>query len=349
MGKLPKIRPQFRASLAAQGIAFILNITLFVLTNNYFFIWTELACFCFFGGHIAKSPTFIDRNILNHFISVMAYYLISLLIEFNNTLYLCLIFSFTYVYFILRNNGYHKSFNLYMYIQALLIGTTFTSYPFHDKILATIVAYIEAQLILNLAFKFTKVRAVHETELRYHHVFKISAISWLDFQRPEVRLAIRGAFTAAILYALCSSFHDMKPNWAVVAALSCLQRDDYTASLRAIKGVGIGSLLGWPLAAGLIYILTDHIEISTALIWIFMLSAMVCSFELFIRPRLWLQILNSVLVLISVICVGVSLQIKGLGYLDLKVLNSLIGIVVAMVTLLIWQKMHKFFADVRVR
>ena len=80
MAKLPKIRPQFRANLAAQGIAFILNITLFVLTNNYFFIWTELACFCFFGGHIAKSPTFIDRNILNHFISMMTYSLISFLI-----------------------------------------------------------------------------------------------------------------------------------------------------------------------------------------------------------------------------------------------------------------------------
>lgn len=347
MVKLPKIRPQFRANLTAQGITFILNITLFVLTNNNFFIWTELACFCFFGAYISKSPTFFDRNIFNHFISVMTYYLISLLIGSNTALYLCLIFSFTYVYFILRNNGYHKSLNLYMYVQALLIGTTFTSYPFHYKILATIVAYIEAQLILNLAFKFSSVWATHEAELRYHHVFKISAIRWLDFQRPEVRLALRGAFTAAILYALCSSFHDMKPNWAVVAALSCLQRDDYTASLRAIKGVGIGSLLGWPLAAGLIYILADHINISTALIWIFMLSAMVCSFELFLRPRLWLQILNSVLVLISVICVGVSLQIKGLAYLDLKVLNSLIGIVVAMLILWTWQKTNKYFANVK--
>ena len=347
MAKLPKIRPQFRANLAAQGIAFILNITLFVFTNNYFFIWTELACFCFFGAHIAKSPTFFDRNILNHFISVMAYYLISLLIEFNNALYLCLIFSITYVYFVLRNNGYHKSLNLYMYIQALLIGTTFTNYPFQYKILATIVAYIEAQLILNLAFKFVKIRAAHEAELRYHQVFKVSAIHWLDFKRPEVRLALRGAFTAAMLYALCSSFHDMKPNWAVVAAISCLQRDDFNASLRAIKGVGIGSLLGWPLAAGLIYILTDHIEISTGLVWVFMLSTMVCSFELFIRPRLWLQILNSILVLMSVICVGVALQIKGFSYLDLKVLNSFIGVTVALITLLIWRKLHKSFAQVK--
>lgn len=346
MYKIPSIRPQFRANIIAQGMAFILNISGFVVSHNYFFIWAELACFCFFGSYTTKGSAFFDRNLLNHFLSVMSYYLISLLIGSNHTLYLCLVFCFTYTYFILRGNGYHKSLNLFMYIQALLIGATFIDYPFHDKLLATTFAYLEAQIFLNVAFKFCNPNTLHEAERYYHHVVKIPLKNWLDTRRSEVCLALRGAFTAAILYALCSSFHDMKPNWAVVAAISCLQRDDFNASLRAIKGVGIGSLLGWPIAALLIYALADHINISTGLLWILMLSAIVCSFELFIQPRLWLQILSSILFLMAMICTGISLQVKGFEYLDLKVINSLIGVGVALISLLLWQKIQKIFTEV---
>ncbi len=342
MYKIPSIKPQFRANIIAQGLAFIININCFIFSdNNYFFIWAELACFCFFGSYTSKGPAFFDRNLLNHFLSVMIYYLISLMIGSNHVLYLCLVFCFTYTYFILRGNGYHKSLNLFMYIQALLIGATFIDYPFHDKILATLFAYLEAQILLNIAFRFCKPATTHEAERYYHHIVKVPFTNWFDIKRSEVRLAIRGSFTAAILYTLCSSFHDMKPNWAVVAAISCLQRDDFSASMRAIKGVGIGSLFGWPLAAILIYVLSDHINISTGLIWILMLSVIICSFELFIQPRLWLQILNSILALMAMICTGISLQVKGFGYLDLKVINSLIGVTVALISLLLWQKINR--------
>lgn len=349
MDSLPKLRPQFRANIYAQGMAFILNVGLYAMSNNYFFLWTELACLSFIGTYSAKSKSFFDRNIFNHFVSVTIYYLISLAISDNTALYLCLIFIFTYSFFILRNNGYHKSLNLWMYIQALLIGTTFTSYPFEYKILATIVAYIEAQLILNLAFKFLSSTVKHEAEQRYAHVIKIPVRHWIDAKRPEVRLALRGAFTAATLYAICSSFHDMKPNWAVVAAVSCLQRDDYESSLRAIKGVGIGSLLGWPLSALIIYIFNGHSDISTIMLWGLMLGALICSFELALKPRLWLQILNAMLFLMAVTCVAISLKINEYGYLDLKVINSLIGVGVAFLSLLLWKKLHQVFDEVEIK
>ncbi len=346
MDNLPKIRPQFRANIYAQGIAFICNVGMYAITKNYFFLWTELACLSFIGTYNAKSPSFFDRNIFNHFISVILYYLVSLLILGNDVLYLCLIFLFTYSFFILRNNGYHKSLNLWMYIQALLIGTTFTSYPFEYKIIATVVAYIEAQLILNLSFLFLNSNLQHEAELRYSNVIKIPLKNWLDAKRPEVRLALRGSFTAAILYAICSSFHDTKPNWAVVAAVSCLQRDDYESSLRAIKSVGIGSFIGWPFSATLIYFLDGHTDISTIMLWALMLGALLCSFELALKPRLLIQILNTILFLMAVTCVAISLKINEYGYLDLKVINSLIGVGVGFISLELWRKVHKIFDEV---
>ena len=56
-----------------------------------------------------------------------------MLIGGNHLLYICLILSFAYSFFILKDNGYHKSANLWMYLQALLIGTTFTNYAFYLK------------------------------------------------------------------------------------------------------------------------------------------------------------------------------------------------------------------------
>lgn len=345
---IPKLHNSFRANIYAQAIAFILNIGLYAINNNPIFIWVELACLSFIGTYNAKSPRFFDRNILNHFISVMFYYLLSLLIGNNNELYLVLIFVFTYSFFILRNNGYHKSLNLWMYIQALLIGATFTSYPFHYKIIATIIAYLEAQIILNIAFHFISNSEVHDAELRYHEVASIPLINWLDTKRPEVKLALRGAFTAGILYAICSSFHDMKPNWAVVTAVSCLLRDDFVASFRAMKGISIGTLIGFPISMLIIHLVGKHIDISTIMLWIFMLSGLISSFNLAMQPRLFFQIASSLFFMLAATCVALSLQVDAYLYLFLKTTNSLIGVVVALISLLIWKKIHKLFAEVKI-
>lgn len=346
MDILPKLHDHFKANIYAQGVSFIINTSLYAYSNNLIFIWVELACLSFIGTYNAKSPKFFDRNMFNHFVSVMLYYLISLAIGENGPLYLILVFVFTYVFFILRNNGYHKSLNLWMYIQALLIGATFTSYPFHYKIIATIIGYIEAQLVLNLSFRFISNTAQHEAEMHYVQVIKIPITTWFDSKRPEVKLALRGSFTAAILYAVCSSFHDIKPNWAVVTAVSCLQRDDFAASFRAMKGISIGSIIGWPIAVGLTIILSNHTEISTGFIWLFMLVALICSFEIALRPRLTFQIMNTIFFLLAAACVGVSLKINSGIYLNLKVINSLIGVFGAFLSLLMWKKIHELFAEV---
>lgn len=335
---LPSIRSEFRANIYAQASAFIVNVGLFVITNNYIFIWIEFAALAFIGMYNAKSPKFFDRNILNHFISVMIFYLISMLIEDNHFLYICLIFIFTYFFFILKDNGYHKSVNLWMYLQALLIGTTFTYYPFYLKIIATAIAYIEAQVILNLAFKLLSTTAQHDAEMRYHRVLKIPLSTWFNFRRPEVRLAIRGSITAAILYALCSKFNDVKPNWAVVSAIACLQRNDFMASLRAIKGIAIGSIAAWPVASLLVYGLSGHQDISAVLLWVFLLISLVCSFEISIKPRLHMQIISSGLMILAITCVSTALETNTYAYLSLKVMNSLTGVSVAYLVLLIWNK-----------
>ncbi len=341
---LPSIRSEFRANIYAQSCAFIINVGLFASTNNYIFIWIEFAALAFIGMYNAKSPKFFDRNILNHFISVMIFYLVSMSIEGNHLLYICLIFIFTYLFFILKDNGYHKSANLWMYLQALLIGTTFTNYPFYLKIIATAIAYIEAQVILNLAFKLLNTTAQHQAEMRYHRVLKIPLKTWFDLHRPEVRLAIRGSITAALLYALCSKFNDIKPNWAVVSAIACLQRDDFTASLRAIKGVAIGSIVAWPLASLLVYGLNGHQDISAILIWVFLLISLICSFEIGIKPRLHLQIISSGLMILAITGVATALETNNsYAYLSLKVMNSLTGISVAYLALLLWDKSKQFW------
>lgn len=344
---MPHLHNSFRANIYAQAIAFILNIGLYALSKNLIFIWVELACLSFIGTYNAKSPRFFDRNILNHFISVMCYYLLSLLIGNNNELYLVLIFVFTYSFFILRNNGYHKSLNLWMYIQALLIGTTFTSYPFHYKIIATIIAYLEAQIILHIAFHFITNSEVHEAELRYDELVSIPLINWLDTKRPEVKLALRGAFTAGILYAICSSFHDMKPNWAVATAVSCLLRDDFVASFRAMKGISLGTLIGFPVSLLIIYLVGTHIDICAILLWVFMLSGLISSFNLSMQPRLLFQITSSLFFMLAATCVAISLQVDANLYLMLKSVNSLIGVVVALASLIIWKKIHTLFAQVK--
>lgn len=340
---LPSIRSEFRANIYAQSCAFIINVGLFAITSNYIFIWIEFAVLAFIGMYNAKSPRFFDRNILNHFISVMIFYLASMLIGSNHLLYICLIFIFTYSFFILKDNGYHKSANLWMYLQALLIGTTFTNYAFYLKIIATAIAYIEAQVILNLAFKFLNTTAQHQAEMRYHKVLKIPVKTWFNIQRPEVRLAIRGSITAALLYMLCSKFNDVKPNWAVVSAIACLQRNDFNASLRAIKGVAIGSISAWPLATLLVYGLNGHQDISGILVWIFLLISLICSFEISIKPRLHLQVISSGLMILAVTCVSTALE-NGSSYLylSLKVMNSLSGVSAAYLVLLIWNKIHNF-------
>ena len=340
MKALPRVilKTEYRANIYAQGLAFLINIFAYIISANFSFIWIELACLSFIGNNNTKAPTFFDRNIFNHFISIIAYYILAFAFDKHNLLYLCLVFVFTYYYFILKDQGYNKSMQLWMYVQALLIGTTFPTYPLWEKIAATLCGYLEAQLILNLAFAVLSSPNAHSRENKYIEIFNLNYRDWLDIRKPHVQLAIRGALTAVILYSICLSFHDIKPNWAVVAAIACLQRDDYQASLMAIKGLSLGTLLAWPLAALLICFAGNNLELVTAILWLSLLIGLTLSIEIILKPNLIFRILSSAAMLIAITCVALALKTNSYTYLNLKVLNSMLGCVVAIIILSLWEK-----------
>ncbi len=337
------VKAQYRANITAQGLTFIINIAAFGCTQNYMFIWIQFACQCFLGVHIAKSPKFFDQNIFNHFMVVMGFYLVSLIIGENDFLYFGLIFIFTYCFYILKECGYEKSINIWTYVQALLIGTTFITFPFKYKILATIIGYFEAQIILNLCFIIFKNNEEHLTEPSFIEIKNISLSEWFNINKPQVRLAIRGSITAGLLYAICANFHDIRPNWAVVTAVSALLRDDKSASLRVIKGVTIGSLVGWPLAVALVILLGTSSEAAIFCLWLSLILALVLSFELKTNPSLNKQIASSIVFLFSIVCFSVALKNFAYPYLHLKVINSLIGDAVALIVLIAWEESKKLY------
>ena len=106
---------------------------------------------------------------------------------------------------------------------------------------------------------------------------------------------------------LCSKFNDIKPNWAVVGAIACLQRNDFNASLRAIKGVAIGSISAWPISnvISLWIKWTSRYKRNTGLD--ILLISLVCSFEISLKPRLHLQVISSGLMILAVTCVSTGI------------------------------------------
>lgn len=345
---MPLLRKEFRANILAHATAFIINIGLYAATHNYFFIWLQIASLSFIGVYNSRSNKIIDFNLINHFISVMLFYLISMLIGHNESLYLCLIFIFTYIFFILKNNGYHHSFNLWMYIQALLIGTTFTKYPFSMKLIATCFGFIEAMVLLNIMLLIFKNNTDYQAEPYYHRIIKIPAYQWLDNKRPEVKLAIRGAFTAAILYAICTTFNDIKPNWAVVTAVICLTRDDKAASLKAMIGMTIGTIIGWPICLLIAQYLNSYTDVVAVLTWLFLLIGLIYSFEATIKPRLITSVFITISLFITVACVSISLNIDGsIRYINLKGINSVVGIIFSLISLMAWEKLHRIFDEIK--
>lgn len=340
------IKPEFRANVYAHAITFVINIMLYTISSSFFFLWVELASLCFIGYNNSKSKNFFDHNIRNHFIAVVLFYLIAHIALKNNIAYLILIFAFTYLYFILKDNGFSKSFQLWMYIQALLIGTTFTHFSFQDKILATIFGYLEAQLILNFTLTFFKNDNSHEPELSYPKILKIPFKNFISLKNNTVLLAIRGAISAALLYAVCISLHDLKPNWAVVVVVSCLQRDDSIASTRAIKGTAIGSIIGWPISVGILNIFSHNITLCTLLLWILIIFAFMVSLEQVRNPTLNRQIILTVLFLSILTCVATSLHSSSYSYIHLKIFNSLAGVSTAFCALFLWNKSKLWYNPV---
>lgn len=333
-----KIKSEFKANVYAHSVSFLVNIIGYTITSSFFFIWLELASLCFIGFNNVKSKSFFDHNIRNHFITVMLFYAIAHFALRNHIAYLILISIFTYIYFILKDNGFNKSFQLWMYIQALLIGTTLINFSFEDKISATVLGYLEAQLILNITLSLFKNDNLHEKEPSYFRVLRIPLRSFISLKNKTVLLAIRGAISAGALYALCISLNDLKPNWAVVVLISCLQRDDNDASMRVIKGTTIGSVIGWPVSIAILSIFAHNITLCTLFLWLLIIVTFVLSLEQLSQPTLNKQILLTVLFLAILTAVATCLHSGGYTYVHLKIFNSLIGALTGFCALWLWNK-----------
>lgn len=346
MKPIINLRHQFRANITAHAIAFIINVTSYVITNNPIFIWIQIAALSFIGAYHAKSNKFFDRNLNNHFVIVMIFYVLSIPLGKYHETYFILIMAFTYGFFILRNNGFDKSLNVWMFVQALLIGTTLTNYPMENKFLATIIAFLEAQILLNISFKLFPNHTAYVSEPSLISIKNLTVAHWFDHKKLGVQLAIRGSTTATILYAICISIHDLKPNWAVVAAISCLLRDDKSASLRSIKALFIGVVIGGIIAQLIHPFMLEHHNITVIGIWICMIFALASSLEISIEPNLYLQAISSAAFFIATSLVGISLGITSINLISLRAENTIIGIVTAFIALYFWKKIRELVESV---
>lgn len=348
MLKSLKIKPEFRANVAAHAISFFINIIAYSITSSFLFIWIELASLCFIGYTNARSKSFFEHNTRNHFFVIIIFYLLAHLTLKNTTAYITLIFIFTYIYFILKDNGFSKTFQLWMYIQALLIGTTLINFSFQDKMLATVIGFIESQVILNFSFYIFKHKSTYEKDLSFKKLLDLPLKNWFSPKNKTVMLALRGSIAAALLYAFCISIHDLKPNWAVIVVVSSLQRDDSIASLRVIKGTIIGSILGWPISIAIFAILASNPTVCAAILWLLLIIAFVVSFEHINTPTLNKQIALTVLFLSIINCVVISLNSGSYAYVHLKIFNSIAGATMAFLILLLWNRGKLWYNSVMV-
>ncbi|MBP9742492.1 MAG: hypothetical protein KBD37_03945 [Burkholderiales bacterium] len=305
----------------------------------------SIACITFIGI-IRSQPTskFYDINLLNHLVIIAIYYfLYALLNDFHFT-YFCLIFVFTYIFFILKDNGFGQSVTLWTYIQALMIATSFIEFPFSHKIAATMLAYIETQIVVYACFKLFPSNVEYMKEAFILNFDKLRQINWFNYQNNiPVKLAIRGSLSAGILYIICVSMvtNDLKPNWAAVVAVSCLMRDDDDGSKRSMISCAVGSLIGWGVSIIMIQYLAIDIRTAAIIAWITLILGLIFIFEFSISKTYLTQILSIVFLIISLSAMYIILKLDSKFYLHLKIINNIIGVVGTLIALEIWVKLKK--------
>lgn len=307
-------------------------------------MWVGMACVTFIGI-IRSQPKqrFFDINLLNHLIIVAAYYFLFVIFSDFQLIYFCLIFIFTYIFFILKDNEFAQSVTLWTYIQALMIATSFIKFPFSYKIAATMLAYIESQAIIYLCFKIFPSHVEYVQESFILNFDNLKNINWFDYRNKTVHLAIRGALVASILYIICVNMvaNDLKPNWAVVVAISCLMRNDDEGSKRSMISCAVGSLLGWGISIILIKYLGSNTHAAGVIAWITLILGIIFIFEFSISKTYTTQILSITCLIIALSCMYIILELDSTFYLHLKIINNIIGVVGTLIALEIWIKLKK--------
>ncbi|MFN8769537.1 MAG: FUSC family protein [Neisseriaceae bacterium] len=338
------LKNRYLANIVAQTLCLFINCLLFYITRNYVFVWVSISALCFIGV-VTSQPKhrIIDRNLVNHLITVLLYYIFShICLEFD-FVYFILIFVFTYIFFILKDSGYDKSLTTWTYIQCLLFATTLTHMTFSTKFYSTIVGWIETQLTLWLSFKLFPSSEQYILEKWIYNLKHIKLKEWVSLSYVKVQLAVRGALTAGILYLVCVLVvKDIKPNWSVIAAVACLLKDDDVGSKRTIISFILGTLIGFLISWLIIYLNFRHDELIMMFLWINMIIAVICIFEYKITLSIKAQIIGIAAVTISLTCLYLALNLNGHFYLVLRATNNIMGIIAALLAYILWILYKKF-------
>ena len=341
----PLINSQYRANMVAQSICLLINCWLYALTDNSIYIWVAIAAICFIGG-ITSYPKnrIINHNLLNHLIIVVSYYILGGMIVDFDYVYFILVFLFTYAFFIVKESGYDKSLNLWTYIQCLAFPTTLLEMPIAIKIYSTFIAYLEVQLVLWLSFKVFPSPELYVQEHRIYNFNYIRLLNWFTLKDDKVKLAIRGAVTAGLLYLICVVFvaKDVKPNWAVIAAVSCLLKDNSISSKRTIIGIMFGSIIGFELSWIVIKGNTFYSSFTIFILWITLIIAAICIFEYKRTLSVIPQIIGMTAVMVCFTCMYLVLELNSRFYLDLRLINNIIGLIGASIAYFIWMLYKKY-------
>lgn len=338
------IKENYKANILAQTICLIINCAIFYTSQDYLLIWVE-SCALNFIGIVTSQPKsrIIDINLVNHFLLVFIYYLLAAITLNSHSGYLVLLFVFTYVFFILKDSGFEKSITTWTFIQCLLFATTLTSLKVELKLYGALLGYLEAQVVLWLSFKIFKSPDIYVKENRLFSYRTLKSINWFNINQMKVKLAIRGSLVAGILYVLCLlNSKDAKPNWAVIAAISCLMRNDNVASRRIIVAIFFGSGIGFVISWLLLSLNVKYDELLVILLWLMLVVVIICIFEFRITMSIYTQIIGVVAVTVAITCLYFILDFDSKFYLQLRVINNLLGIGAATGTYLIWKYIFKY-------
>jgi len=337
-----RLQQDYRANLLAQTLCLVINCGYFYLASAPVAVWVEVCALCFMGS-INSQPkgSILDINLLNHFLFVFAYYICASIALKVELAYLFLLFCFTYAFFIIKDSGFDKSVTMWAYIQCLAFPTTLTDLSPFAKLSGTVIGYIEAQIFIWLAFKIFPVDIAYYKEKFLFSYRHIKRLVWFDWRYTQVKLAWRGGLVAAILYVLCLlNTRDVKPNWAVIAALSCLTRADNVTSRKMIISILCGTAVGFGLSWLMIEFHIKNSELLFTILWLALVVVLVCVLEYRITESIYTQIIGVSSVTLALTCLYFLLNFDGKFYLQLRAINNLLGIAAAIAAYLIWQLVY---------
>jgi hypothetical protein len=338
-----RLQQDYRANVLAQTLCLLINCGYFYFTSHYAAIWAEVCALCFIGSIDAQPKRgIVDVNLLNHFLVVFLYYLVATVALKVEAGYLVVLFLFTYMFFIFKDSGFDKSINMWVYIQCLAFPTTLTNLSVSAKLLATVVGYLEAQLVVYIFFKLFPSIALYKKESYLLSYKNLRQLGWFKWQQIKVKLALRGSIVAAILYIVCLlNTRDIKPNWAVIAAISCLTRADNLTSRKMIIAILFGTAIGFALSWLMITLNIKNGELLLAILWLILVLVIICVLEYRITESIYTQIIGVSLITVALTCLYFLLDFDSKFYLQLRVVNNLLGIAAAIAAYFIWQLVYK--------